>query len=177
MKSKLKEFIRSNIDLIDTENYDELWHKVYVDAYEVFNDCFDVCSMVEFLLDCGANPLANITSVPPGFLCGSQRSSFTIPEGITRIEYNAFASMSNLTSMRFPESVTSIMLDAFENCKNLTYVEFCNPKIRMQINSFIGCHSIKHIRYHGTTEEWEKYLGEIPFYDCTVECDDGDLQL
>lgn len=177
MKRKIKEFIKSNINLIDTENYDEFWRKVYADATEVFDDYFDVCTVVEFLLDCGANPLANIPNVPPGFLCGSNRSEFIIPEWIKRIEYNAFAAMPNLTSIRFPFAVESIMLDAFESCKNLTYIEFCNPRIRMQINSFVGCHNIKHIKYHGTKEEWDKYMDEIPFYNCRVECTDGDLQL
>ena len=177
MRAELKEFLKSNIDLIDTENYDEFWHKVFVDDMQIFNDYFDVCAVVEFLLDCGANPLANIPSVPPGFLCGSQRSEFIIPEWIKRIEYNAFAGMPNLKSMRFPFSVESILLDAFEDCKNLTYIEFCNPRIRMQINSFVGCHNIKHIKYHGTKEEWDKYIGEIPFCDCKVECTNGELLL
>ena len=46
-----------------------------------------------------------------------------IPEGIDKIEDNAFSGCKELTSVEIPTSVKSVGSRAFENCTGLTSVE------------------------------------------------------
>ena len=45
-----------------------------------------------------------------------------IPQGVTKIEYEAFYGCENLTSIVIPDSVTTIGSWAFWDCKNLTSI-------------------------------------------------------
>ncbi|MDX2109608.1 MAG: leucine-rich repeat domain-containing protein [Verrucomicrobiota bacterium] len=51
-------------------------------------------------------------------------STYTIPNSVTSIGYQAFRSCSSLTSVTIPNSVTSIGDDAFYSCSSLTGVTF-----------------------------------------------------
>ncbi len=55
---------------------------------------------------------------------GSTRTAYTIPSGVTSIEYGAFNSCSNLASITIPDSVTSIRVGAFYGCRSLTDVYY-----------------------------------------------------
>lgn len=46
-------------------------------------------------------------------------TSVTIPNGVTRIGYEAFRDCQALTTIEIPASVTSIEEGAFRGCKNL----------------------------------------------------------
>ena len=175
MKRKIKEFIKSNINLIDTENYDEFWRKVYADLG--FIDYFDISTLVEFLYACGANPLANITVIPGGFMYHSERTEFTIPQHIRVIENNSFSRMQNLEHITLPPSVEVIHAEAFEGCSNLKTIEICNPKIQIRTTAFWSCPKIQTIKYYGTKEDWDKHLNEVQFTRCKLECTDGEWWL
>ena len=51
---------------------------------------------------------------------GKTATSFTIPDGVTSIDYNAFNGCSSLTEIVIPDSVTSIGSYAFSYCSSLT---------------------------------------------------------
>jgi len=55
---------------------------------------------------------------------GKTDSSFTIPNGVTKIDSYAFFECTSLNSVTIPNSVTSIGVGAFENCTYLTSVTF-----------------------------------------------------
>ena len=65
------------------------------------------------------------------YATGKKDVSFTVPEGVEIIDWNAFYYCTALRSITIPESVTSIGEDAFSGCTNLTDVY-----------------------YNGTEEEW-----------------------
>ena len=50
---------------------------------------------------------------------GKTDSSYSIPSGVTHIDYASFEGCSNLKSINIPSSVTSIDSDAFRNCNGL----------------------------------------------------------
>ncbi|MBQ2400067.1 MAG: leucine-rich repeat domain-containing protein, partial [Muribaculaceae bacterium] len=52
-----------------------------------------------------------------------------IPQGVTKIEDEAFYYCENLTSIVIPDSVTTIGDKAFWGCKNLTSIEIGNSVI------------------------------------------------
>jgi len=55
---------------------------------------------------------------------GKTDSTFTIPGGVTKIEYGAFERCTSLTSVTIPNSVTIIGSFAFGSCTSLTSVTF-----------------------------------------------------
>jgi hypothetical protein len=59
---------------------------------------------------------------PPG-----RQGAYTIPDGVIRIERNAFQDCPGLTSVTIPRSVTSIGDWAFSGCSGLTSVIVLNP--------------------------------------------------
>jgi hypothetical protein len=71
---------------------------------------------------------------------GKTNSTFTIPNGVTRISGFAFQNCTNLTSVTIPDSVTSIGDMAFSGCTGLTSVTFQGtiPSEYFNVTSFTG---------------------------------------
>ena len=69
----------------------------------------------------------------------------TIPNGVERIENQAFANRANLKCVVIPESVTEIGEAAFYNCKSLTSITFTGNPLKIGESAFAGCTSLKHI--------------------------------
>jgi len=60
--------------------------------------------------------------------------SYTIPDGVTRIENHAFIGCRGLTAVRIPNTVTSIGNEAFYDCRQL-----CDIKIPSSVNTIGTC--------------------------------------
>ncbi len=73
---------------------------------------------------------------------GQTQTSYKIPEGVTSIGYEAFASCTNLTSIELPEGVTSIGSDAFYWCTNLTSIELPDSVTSIGYGAFADCHNL-----------------------------------
>lgn len=61
------------------------------------------------------------------YATGKEDTAFTIPAGVTRIEFNAFTNCKNLTNITIPDSVTRIDKSAFAGCSKLASVTFEDP--------------------------------------------------
>ena len=66
-------------------------------------------------------------------------TSYSIPEGVTKIEQGAFAYCSSLTSITIPNSVTWIGEDAFWGCSSLTSITIPNSVTRIGSCAFRRC--------------------------------------
>lgn len=62
---------------------------------------------------------------------GDERTEFTIPEGVTNIEENAFNGNPYLKKIIIPKSVTNIEEDPIVGCSNLETLIFMNDKLGM----------------------------------------------
>jgi len=72
-------------------------------------------------------------------------TSFTIPNGVTNINRNAFSECTNLVRITVPNSVVFIDGGAFYKCKSLENIEIPNGVTAIEDNTFSGCISLKEI--------------------------------
>lgn len=79
-----------------------------------------------------------------------------IPQGITKIEKNAFAS-STLKNVVFPEGLEKIGENAFANCKKLTKVTIPKSADIIDQDAFSKCKNLKKITFKGTPSDISPY--------------------
>ena len=88
--------------------------------------------------------------------------SIKIPEGVTEIKSNAFFGCSNLTSITIPESVTSIGSYAFQECRSLTSITLPDSVTSINNATFSRCSSLTSI----TIGEEVTNINSSAFYAC-----------
>ena len=89
-------------------------------------------------------------------------SSVVIPEGVTSIGSYAFSGCENLQSVEIPNSVTSIGDYAFAECKSLTRVVIPQGASSIGMGTFFGCESLESIEIpQGVTS-----IGSFAFKGC-----------
>ena len=96
-------------------------------------------------------------------------TSYTIPDSVTKIEWNAFWDCSSLTSITIPDSVTKIGESAFASCSSLEkfYGKFASADNRCLIidgvlNSFAPAGLTSYTIPNSVTE-----IREFAFCDCS----------
>lgn len=176
MKPELKEFIKSHLDLIDNEQYEQLYKKYdetfYLDVKE--DGLASPRHLSEFLLSCNINPLNYVTTVPKNYLTSSTLTNIDIPEGIKIIDRNAFALMQKLSSVIIPESCTRVEDYAFNCCKELNTVTILNKNTKFGNKVFYLCFTLLDIYYPGTINEYRNIMSKDDYQIYTVHCTDGD---
>lgn len=94
--------------------------------------------------------------------CNAGVTEYTVPQGVTTIEENAFAYCSGLASIVLPNSVTSIGMHAFLECPDLFSVTI-NGKVRDIVDyTFYGCPKLEVVAFPNTLAN----VGENAFYEC-----------
>ena len=86
---------------------------------------------------------------------GNTRTSYTIPDSVTSIGYDAFALCTGLTSVTIPDSVTRIGYKAFYNCTGLTDVYYTGTEEEWQsisIGDYNECLTNATIHYNYVLE-------------------------
>lgn len=88
------------------------------------------------------------TTIPNTLFRGTGLTSIVIPEGVTKIEYEAFNNCEKLTSVTLPTTLTSIGRASFGNCVGLTSVTL--PEGLLSLDGFTGCTNLKSINIPST---------------------------
>ena len=90
-------------------------------------------------------------------------ASVTIPEGVTKIQYNAFDGCTSLTSINIPEDVTEIGRSAFSGCTSLASLVIPASVKHIDDLAFKGCTSLASVNIpEGVTK-----IGKWAFEGCT----------
>ena len=130
----------------------------------VGNAAFSSCaSLVEFkgkyAADGGRCLIVDDTLV--AYATGSG-TTYTIPDGVTKIEDGTFGACVSLTSVTIPDSVTEIGDTAFAFCASLTSVTIGNSVAEIGEYAFSGCMSLASV----TIPDSVTKIGDSTFYTC-----------
>ena len=118
MVEALKRFIEDNIELINSEE----WLELYTLASS--NIPFQIGNLTTTLLDSDINPLETLDRIVPEMFCDSRIKQIYIPDNIDIIRRQAFKSCFDLTTISLPETLNRIDATAFSYCYALENIEF-----------------------------------------------------
>ncbi|HCK86869.1 MAG TPA: hypothetical protein DHW68_07505 [Ruminococcaceae bacterium] len=94
---------------------------------------------------------------------GNKRSTYTVPDGVTKINYEAFSGCQSLKEITIPDSVTGIDGSAFDGCTSLSKVKLSNNLTYISGEIFYGCTSLTEI----TIPDSVTSIGGSAFEGCT----------
>ena len=97
------------------------------------------------------------------FASCTQITSVTIPDSVTTIGSSAFSGCTGLTSITIPDSVTTIGSSAFSGCTSLASVTIPNSVTTIGSSAFSSCTSLTSI----TIPDSVTKIGSSAFYNCT----------
>ena len=80
---------------------------------------------------------------------GNERTSYTVPEGVTDIYERAFRYSSYLESVTVSDSVVNIGAGVFEYCSSLSYVKIGSSVASIGDSAFIDCPVLNEIKVDG----------------------------
>lgn len=83
-------------------------------------------------------------------------SKVKIPDGITKISWNAFFRCSNLTEIIIPDGVKIIERNAFYSCENLETITIPSSITEISDFAFFECNKINTVNYNGSKKQWKK---------------------
>ena len=90
-------------------------------------------------------------------------TSYTVPDGVTKISWTAFQFCGVLTSITIPDSVTYIDCGAFEYCSALSEVNIPDGVAIIQLLTFGYCSNLTNI----VIPEGVTSIGDSAFSNCT----------
>lgn len=173
LTTKLKEFIKDRLTMIDNNEWDEFYFELFTcDDAQLLSA---IGYVTEFMYECGVDPLQYMNRVPAGFLAGSDRSELIIPDHIKTIEIGAFRGMKNLTSVVIPKNCNTLAPNAFFYCTRLQHVTIKTNKQFFGDNVFGACPLLREITYEGTIADWLEF--PLPDETILIHCIDGDVKV
>ena len=105
----------------------------------------------------------NVTTVDEdAFASCNSLAEVIIPAGVATIGEGAFSGCDSLTSVNIPDSVTAIGEDVFYGCDNLTSVIIGSGVKTISHNAFALCHNLASV----TLADGVKVIGWSAFEDC-----------
>lgn len=138
MTDNVKQFIEENIDLIEFNNFDELFRRANLDLA----DCLEIGELSKILEDAEIYPLNYLNYVPDHYMYGTDIEIFAPRVGIKYICNGAFRFCDNLISIDLPEGTKVIYSHAFEDCPNIKELNL--PSSLRQIDSTAFLDSLDH---------------------------------
>ena len=175
MDTYIKNFIETNIDLIEDRKFKELYRKM-VDEGRFRS----LGEFTETLLSAGIDPAEGLKILPLGYLVNSSIKYYAVPETVTQLGSYVFANNTELTEVSLPSKLTSIGSAAFSRCFNLSSIILPESLIEIKDQAFYNCRHLKTIKYLGTIAQWELIQKEgvaIFTHTRTIQCKDGNIDI
>lgn len=183
---ELKNYIKDNVDLIDSGNFNKLYDEYKYKAISQIN------ILTTMLYSCGIFPdKMNLIEIPQGYAtndCIIEILDCRNNPILMRVCGYSFVDNRNLKEVHLPDNCSTIGRNAFAGCENLSYIYL--PKNLNFIGEFAfsGCLKLKEITFGGTILEWksviQNYCGNKiksnAFYKIPcrkIKCIDGYTQL
>lgn len=94
---------------------------------------------------------------------GGKTGDYTIPGGVTSIEYSAFSNCAGLTGIMIPNSVVSIGDSAFGDCIGLTGMTIPNSVTSIGDSAFLRCENLTSVNIPNSVTS----IGAGAFSSCT----------
>ena len=95
---------------------------------------------------------------------GNERISYTVPQGVENIYYDAFCHATYLQNIVLPESLKKISNSAFAFCLALSEINIPKNVETIDDFAFYNCNMISSI----TIPEKCEYIGQYAFYTCLL---------
>lgn len=96
---------------------------------------------------------------PVAFINKTSLTSVTIPEGVTRILYDAFSGCTGLTSVTLPDSLTFLDSGSFHNCSSLTSIVIPDNVTEICSSTFSDCSSLASVTFPANLTTIERAFG------------------
>lgn len=175
MEDLTQDFIEKYIDLIDKNDFDELFYKC---IYESNVDITDLRCVLE---ECDIEPLDYIDYIPMGYFLGDQNlTEIILPNDIQSIHDDAFHHCDSLEKISLPNILYDIGERSLSYCGSLKYLELPNNLEFIHSNAF-EYSNIQKCRYLGTMDQFKEIeLGGLIFFNCPlthIDCDDGIIEI
>ena len=100
----------------------------------------------------------SLIKCPEGF-----SGSYTIPNSVINIDWDAFANCSSLTSVTIPDSVFEIAQETFAHCSDLTSVVIGSNVSSIGESAFLDCSHLTSV----TIPDSVTFIDDDAFYGCT----------
>ena len=150
-------FIAENVDLIEDENFDELFNRAYKYllvpevTYMLYKSKIEFLPFMEFIVN------------------------------------EQFKYCNELESITIPPNIKYIGSDAFWCCKNLKQVDFTDNNVTViSTGAFANCPSLETVIYNGTLKQFDDAYGNQSWYlkkythaskEPKIICNDGVIDL
>lgn len=114
---------------------------------------------------------ATVTEIGSSAFSSCDFTTFSIPQGVTSIQYGTFYDCSYLSSIRIPDSVESIDMHAFYSCESLTSVVIPGSVTRIENGAFQDCAGLSYVTVHAQTPpSFAEINGEECIFAGTNNC-------
>ena len=135
LTTDLKHFIEDNIDLIESNTWDDVYNNAVLDL-----DSDSLGELTAILLDLNIDPLVqgNMEYIPQYYLSGQNITSFIIPDTIHALFEGCFC-YSRLHEIIIPPSVTELHDYVFYDCYDLDEVTILGDIVSIGAMVFYGC--------------------------------------
>lgn len=107
---------------------------------KIYSDMFSDCTSLEKV-----NMHSGITEIDHTAFENTAIRSIDLPEGLTRIGYDAFLGCKNLASINIPDKVTEIGNDAFSNCEKLVSLVLPKGLNHLEQRVFVDCTNLENV--------------------------------
>ena len=106
--------------------------------------------------------LESVTVIGAKAFSGCAMTNFTIPDGVTTIEYEAFSLCQDLTSLILPNTLTTLGKQVFSQCNKLTTLQLPPSLVTLEEKVFYFWGGLKNISIPDTVTS----IGESAFAFC-----------
>ena len=139
MHPYIQQFINDNEDLIDNDE----WDTIYAKLWSLFGQA--ICGeFTQVLAEAGIFPKYELTAIPYGFRYNDlSLKAETIPDNITEIKDEAYTWCTNMHTLTFDTTkCKTIGENAFQFCTALTEVTIPSCVEGVRAGAFAGCSSL-----------------------------------